>query len=44
MTRDIGSVSVNHSARDVAACKALEFDQVQSTVTRFFASKDILLP
>jgi hypothetical protein len=44
MTRAIGSVSVSQSARDVAAYKALEFDHVQSLITRFFAFKDILLP
>jgi hypothetical protein len=44
MTRDTSSVSASHSARDVAAYKALESDHVQSVLTRFSAFKYIPLP
>jgi hypothetical protein len=44
MTRDTSPVAVSHSARNVAAYKALKFDHVQSVITRFSALNDILLP
>lgn len=43
MTRDTSSVPVSLAAKDVAAYNALEFDHVQSNITRFSAFKDILL-